>query len=172
VQGRVGWLTVGVASSIAWPADDVWVSYDEIEYVLHGVRQEGNHVIAPCISTPSEQSHIDEALSRLYRFTSVLGYYKRGYVDITSRTWGTNMTRHVNLGGTITTTLQGGQKTFSCNHMPVVEDDQVRKALAFLREGRRLERVHEPYSFLSFFKVIESQFESKARVAWVGSRHR
>jgi hypothetical protein len=51
--------------------------------------------------------------------------------------------------------------------MPVVEDDQVRKALAFLREGRRLERVHEPYSFLSFFKVIESQLESKARVAWV-----
>jgi hypothetical protein len=51
--------------------------------------------------------------------------------------------------------------------MPVIEDDQVRKALAFLREGRRLERVHESYSFLSFFKVIESQFEPKARVAWV-----
>jgi len=51
--------------------------------------------------------------------------------------------------------------------MPVIEDDQVRKALAFLREGRRLERVHEPYSFLSFFKVIESQFQSKDRIAWV-----
>ena len=51
--------------------------------------------------------------------------------------------------------------------MPVIDDEKVRKALAFLREGRRLERVHEPYSFLSFFKVIESQFGSRDRIAWV-----
>ena len=51
--------------------------------------------------------------------------------------------------------------------MPVIEDDQVRKALAFLREGRRLERVHEPYSLLSLFKVIESQFGSKDRIVGV-----
>ncbi|WP_426197667.1 methylamine utilization protein MauJ [Massilia sp. DWR3-1-1] len=51
--------------------------------------------------------------------------------------------------------------------MPVIEDDQVRKALAFLREGRKLKHVHEPYSFLSFFKVIESQFQANARIAWV-----
>jgi hypothetical protein len=167
VQGRFGWLTVGVASSIAWPEDDVWLNYDGVEYILQGVRQEGDRLIAPSISTPSGQDQIDEALSRLYRFTSVLGFYKRGYVDITGRVWGTRMTRYSNPKDSITTPLQGGSKKFSCNHMPVIEDDQVRKALAFLREGRRLERVHEPYSFLSFFKVIESQFESKARVAWV-----
>lgn len=167
VQGRHGWLTVGVASSIAWPEDDVWVDYDGVEYVLHGARQEGELRIAPCISTPSDQDHVDAALSRLYRFTSVLGFYKRGYVDITGRVWGTRMIRYSDPRDTFTTLLQGGKTGFSCNHMPVIEDDQVRKALAFLREGRRLERVHEPYSFLSFFKVIESQFESKARVAWV-----
>lgn len=167
VQGRHGWLTVGVASSIAWPEDDVWVDYDGVEYFLHGARQEGEHRIAPCISTPSDQDHVDEALSWLYRFTSVLGFYKRGYVDITGRTWGTHMIRYSNPRDTFTTLLQGGKRGFSCNHMPVIENDPVRKALAFLREGRRLERVHEPYSFLSFFKVIESQFESKDRVAWV-----
>ncbi len=32
VQGRFGWLTVGVASSIAWPEDDVWIEYDGVEY--------------------------------------------------------------------------------------------------------------------------------------------
>lgn len=149
------------------PADDIWVNYDGVEYLLHGARQEGNHVTAPCISTPSDQGQIDEALGRLYRFTSVLGFYKRGYVDITGRTWGTGMIRYSNPRDTFMTPLQGGQRCFSCNHMPVIENDQVRKALAFLREGRRLERVHEPYSFLSFFKVIESQFESKARIAWV-----
>lgn len=167
VQGRRGWLTVGVASSIDWPEDDVSVNYQGAEYFFHGARQEGDHRIAPCISTPSDQDHVDEALSRLYRFTSVLGFFKRGYVDITGRTWGTHMIRYSNPQDTFTTLLQGGKRRFNCNHMPVIEDDQVRKALAFLREGRRLERVHEPYSFLSFFKVIESQFDSKDRIAWV-----
>jgi hypothetical protein len=167
VKGRCGWLTVGVASSIAWPEDDVWVIYDGVEYLLHGARQEGNHLVAPCISTPSDHGHVDAALAQLYRFTSVLGYYKRGYVDITGQTWGTHMVRYSNPRDTFTTLLQGGKRSFSCNHMPVIEDDQVRKALAFLREGRRLERVHEPYAFLSFFKVIESQFETNARIAWV-----
>jgi hypothetical protein len=167
LEGRFGWLTVGVAASIAWPEDDVWVEYDGVEYLFHGARQEGEHRIAPCISTPSDQAHVDEALSRLYRFTSVLGYYKRGYVDITGQTWGTRMIRYCNHRDTFTTLLQAGNRRFSCNHMPVIEDDKVRKALAFLREGRRLERVHEPYSFLSFFKVIESQFQPKERIAWV-----
>ena len=36
-----------------------------------------------------------------------------------------------------------------------------------MREGRRLRHVHEPYSFLSFFKVVESQFTSKDRVTWI-----
>ncbi|WP_175681985.1 methylamine utilization protein MauJ [Burkholderia cenocepacia] len=75
--------------------------------------------------------------------------------------------RNVTLGESLGMVLQGGERGFSCNHMPVIEDDNVRKALAFLREGRRLERVHEPYSFLSFFKVIESQFRPRDRVAWV-----
>lgn len=167
VEGRRGWLTVGVASSIAWPQDDVWVNYDGIEYLLHGVRQEGERFIAPCISTPASQDGLNEAQSRLYRLTSVLGFYKRGYVDITGSTWGTAMIRYANARDTFTTPTQAGTRCFSCNHLPVIESDQVRKALAFLREGRRLERVHEPYSFLSFFKVIESQFESKERIAWV-----
>jgi len=166
VRGRFGWLTVGVASSIAWPEDDVWIEYDGVEYLLHGARQEGEHRIAPCISTPADKDHVDEALSRLYRFTSVLGFYKRGYVDITGRTWGSHMIRYSNAQSTFTL-LQGGKRSFSCNHMPVIEDDQVRMALAFLREGRRLKHVHEAYSFLSFFKVIESQFQSKDRIAWV-----
>ncbi len=169
VARRPGWVTAAVASGVPWPEDDVWVNYDGVEYVLHGVRQEGEQqlLIAPSISTPSDQNHIDEAMSRLYRFTSVLGYYKRGYVDITSQVWGTHMIRHGTPKDAFTTALQTGKRSFSCNHMPVVNDEQVRRALAFLREGRRLERVHAPYAFLSFFKVIESQFESRARVAWV-----
>lgn len=164
---RIGWLTSGVASSIAWPVDDVWIQYDGSEYLLHGVREEGGRHIAQSVSTPSTREDIDEALSRLYRFVSVLGFFKHGYVDITSRSWTGHVMRNVTMGEPFGSLLQGGKHGFSCNHMPVIGDDRVRKALAFLREGRRLERVHEPYSFLSFFKVIESQFRPRDRVAWV-----
>jgi hypothetical protein len=167
VADHIGWLTVGVASSIAWPQEDVWVKYDDVEYLLHGARLDGERRIAPCISTPATQEQFDEALARLYRFTSVLGFFKQGYIDITGRTWGSRIIRYADPRDTFVTPLQGGRRGFSCNHMPIIEDDQVRKALAFLREGRRLERVHEPYAFLSFFKVIESQFQPRDRVTWV-----
>lgn len=166
IQGRIGWLTVSVASSIAWPQEDVLLQYDSQEYLLRGAKQ-GEMNMSPCISTPCDHAHADDALLRLYRFVSVLGYFKRGYVDITGRTWASFAIRYGNPRETFTTLMQGGFRAFSCNHLPIIEDDQVRKALAFLREGRRLRHVHEPYSFLSFFKVIESQFESDDRIEWV-----
>lgn len=167
VHGRVGWLTVGVVSSIAWPQEDVWLQYDGQEYLLRGAKQEAERTTSPCISTPCDKDHFDEALSRLYRFVSVLGYFKRGYVDITGRTWASFPILYGNPRDTFTTLMQGGPNSFSCNHLPIIEDDQVRKALAFLREGRRLRHVHESYSFLSYFKVIESQFVKDDRVKWV-----
>lgn len=161
-----GWLTAGVVSSIAWPQEDVWVLYDGHEYVLRGAKG-GDNKRPPCISTPCARGDIDAATTRVYLFASVLGWFKGGHVDVTGSVWGTGPILYGSRD-TFTTTLDGG-KYFSCNYMPVIEDDQVRKALAFLREGRRLRHVHEPYSFLSFFKVVESQFSSKDRVAWIGA---
>ena len=47
-------------------------------------------------------------------------------------------------------------------------DERTRRALAFWREGLRLRQIHVGYAFLSFFKVIESQFDRSAlRVAWI-----
>jgi len=166
-SGRAGWLTAGVVTSIPWPEDDVWLLYDDEEYFLHGVSREGEQRNSPAISTPSSGAVTDTVLSRLYRFTSILGYFKRGYVDITTTFSSGYIMRFSNQHDSFSTLTQAGNRRFDCNHMPVIEDDQVRKALAFLREGRRLRRVHEPYSFLSFFKVIESQFGSKERVSWI-----
>lgn len=64
--------------------------------------------------------------------------------------------------------MQAGAKTFSCNYMPVISCDKTRKALAFWREGVKLQHVHEGYSFLSFYKVIESQFtKGKGKANWI-----
>ncbi|MGZ3853416.1 MAG: methylamine utilization protein MauJ [Flavisolibacter sp.] len=52
--------------------------------------------------------------------------------------------------------------------MPVITDENTRKALAFWREGLRLRHIHDGYSFLSFYKVIESQFaDGRRRGAWI-----
>ena len=164
LTSRQGWLTAGVASSVAWPQEDVWVLYDGHEYVLRGAKGEEDKR-PPCISTPCGRGEIDGASTRLYKFASVLGWFKGGHVDLTGSIWGTGPVLYGSRD-TFTTTLEGS-KYFDCNYMPIVEDEQVRIALAFMREGRRLQHVHEPYAFLSFFKVLESQFTSKDRVAWI-----
>jgi len=164
--GTIGWLSAGVASSIAWPQDDVLVMYDGIDYLLHGAFQSGQSA-SPCISTPCPREDFDVALARVLRFASILGWFKRGYVDVAEFAWGTRPFRYGNQRTTYTDLTQGGRHGFDCNYMPVIEDDQIRKALAFWREGSRLRHVHEPYAFLSFFKVIESQFSTKERVAWI-----
>lgn len=166
LKSKQGWLTVGVASSIPWPQEDVWVLYDGHEYVLRG-KKAGDEKRSPCISTPCARGDIDAAKKRAYLFGSVLGWFKGGYVDVSGGIWGSSPALYGSRE-TFTTTLDG-TKFFMCNYLPIIEDDQTRKALAFLREGRRLRHVHEPYSFLSFFKVVESQFNSKDRVAWIGA---
>lgn len=164
LSSRLGWLTAGVASSIPWPQEDVWVLYDNHEYVLRGTKG-GEEMRPPCISIPFAQGEVDAAMTRLYLFASVLGWFKGGHVDVTGYVRGSGPVLYGSRD-TFTTTLDGG-KYFNCNYMPIINDDRIRKALAFLREGRRLRYVHEPYSFLSFYKVVESQFSSKERVAWI-----
>ncbi|MCW2003781.1 hypothetical protein FHY30_002580 [Xanthomonas arboricola] len=51
--------------------------------------------------------------------------------------------------------------------MPIIEDENVRLALAFWREGERLSGVHDSYAFLSYFKVVESQYQNgSGRAEW------
>ena len=108
-------------------------------------------------------------MGKIFRFASILGWYKRGYVDIGGYITGT----HANLYSepqSHASTITGGPHGFDCNYLPLVRDDKTRRALAFWREGARLRRIHVGYAFLSFFKVIESQFDkSAARVAWIAA---
>jgi len=106
-------------------------------------------------------------MARLYHFTSMLGFFMRGFVDVTGYVSGGHPMLYSD-GNTRTTILLGRGQHFCCNHMPVIDDDGIRMALAFLREGRRLEHVYAPYSFLSYFKVLESQLPTaKDRVDWI-----
>jgi hypothetical protein len=164
---RRGWLTAGVASSIAWPSHDVCVTYAGDDYYLRGTDR-GGAPAPPCITIACERG-ADEAISKIYRFASILSWFEGGYVDVSGYISGSHPTLY---GGRTVYSSMGiaGRRSFNCNHMPIIEHENVRKALAFWREGKRLDEVHDSYAFLSFYKVIESQFsDGKAKAKWIAT---
>jgi len=168
-RSRRGWLTAGVASSISWPSFDVCVAYAGDEYFLRGSQRDGKPS-PPGITIACDGANgADEALAKIYRFTSILSWFEGGYVDVSGYIWSSHPVLYG--GRTVYSSIGvAGAKSFNCNHMPIVEDENVRKALAFWREGKRLDEVHDSYAFLSFYKVIESQFrDGKNRGRWIAA---
>ncbi|UPJ78566.1 hypothetical protein IVB16_27345 [Bradyrhizobium sp. 183] len=170
LRSRSGWLSAGVASSIPWPSLDVCVEYAGDEYFLRGTQREGQPS-APGIAIACDQSSsgADAAIAKIYRFTSILSWFEGGYVDVSGYMWGSHPALY---GGRSVYSSMGiaGAKSFNCNHMPIIEDENIRKALAFWREGKRLDEVHDSYAFLSFYKVIESQFkDGRSRGRWIAA---
>ncbi|WP_126259033.1 methylamine utilization protein MauJ [Bradyrhizobium sp. LVM 105] len=171
LRGRVGWLTAGVASSIPWPSLDVCVKYAGDEYFLRGSERSGKPS-PPGITIACDPGTggADAAIAKIYRFTSVLSWFEGGYVDVSGYIHGSHPILYGNPRTVYSSIGIAGIKAFNCNHMPIVDDDHVRKALAFWREGNRLNDVHDSYAFLSFYKVIESQFrDGRERGRWIAA---
>lgn len=162
-----GWLTAACVSSIPWPQEDVRVTYDGDDYFLRGVRERGGHKSGPAITMRCPTGQANEVIAKVYRFASILGWFKRGYVDVGGYVTGSHASLYSE-PHSFATVLAGGPHGFDCNYLPLIRDDQTRRALAFWREGSRLRHLHGGYSFLSFFKVLESQFKKTSdRVDWV-----
>ena len=167
LEGRLGWLTAGVASSISWPTLDVCVQYAGDEYFLRGSERNGQPS-PPGITISCNPNSSDQAIAKIYRFTSILSWFLGGYVDVSGYISSTRPCLYGNPRTVYSSMGICGAKSFSCNHMPIIEDDNIRKALAFWREGQKLREVHASYAFLSFYKVIESQFsETRRKVDWI-----
>lgn len=168
-RATLGWLTAACSASIAWPQDDVRINYDGDDYFLRGVRDRNGHRSNPAISMRCAHGHENEVMGKIFRFASILGWYKRGYVDVGGYVTGTHPILYSEPQSRASL-LAGGKYGFDCNYLPLVRDERTRRALAFWREGARLRHIHTGYAFLSFFKVIESQFDkSAARVAWIAA---
>jgi len=164
---RLGWLTAGVASSIPWPSFDVCVRYVGDEYFLRGTER-GGKPSPPGITIACDGRSPDDAITKVYRFTSILSWFLGGYVDVSGYIWGNGPALYGNPRTVYSSLGIFGANSFNCNHMPVIETENVRKALAFWREGQRLDEVHGSYAFLSFYKVIESQFsDATKKAAWI-----
>lgn len=168
-RNALGWLTAACSASIPWPEDDVRVNYDGDDYFFRGVRDRNGHRSNPAISMRCVRGHENEVMGKIFRFASILGWYKGGYVEVGGYVTGTHPIlysepqSHASL-------LTGGRYGFDCNYLPLIRDERTRRALAFWREGAHLRHIHKGYAFLSFFKVIESQFDKSAdRVAWIAA---
>lgn len=166
-RSHLGWLTAACFSSIPWPEDDVRVVYDGDDYFLRGVRECGGHRGGPALTMRCAEGQALEVMAKIYRFASILGWFKGGYVDI----GGYITSSHPVLYSepqSFSSLIAGGPHGFDCNYMPLIRNEATRRALAYWREGLRLRNIHTGYSFLSFFKVLESQFERAAdRITWI-----
>ncbi|AEJ02504.1 hypothetical protein Nit79A3_2750 [Nitrosomonas sp. Is79A3] len=166
------WLIAAVHYSISWPEKTVLLQYDKEDYFLTGLNEDNNKFSTACVIVRLSELHNDAALhialKKVYRFTSILGWFVRGYVDVVGYITGSRPI----LYSLARTQMSIMTMHFNCNFMPLIRDKNIWRALAFWREGLRLSELHESYSFLSFYKVIESQFnkdEGKARGAWINN---
>jgi len=160
LRQRGPWVTIGVQHSIHWPRRDVLVRYDGAEYVLRGIYPNDDRRYRACVSRRATDGDVPTTLRALYRFASVLGWYKRGFVEVTTSTSGSAPIRCEDGYRPFVVMVSQGDATFNCNYMPIIRDELVHRALAFWREGKWLEQLHPPYAFLSFYKVIDSQFRN------------
>lgn len=171
LRSRMGWLSAAVVSSIPWPKKDVWIKYAGDDFILRGTEN-GQQSTAPAITVPGTSQRVEDELAKVYRLTSVLGWFLNGYVDVVETIQGSHpMGFGVQMRQAYSEVGQLGDRGFDCNHMPIIESENMRIALAFWREGQRLTRVHDSYAFLSYFKVIESQYQQGTdRADWF-ARH-
>lgn len=163
----LGWLTAACSASIPWPEDDVRVHYDGDDYFLRGVRDRNGYRSGPAITMRCGNGQAHGVMGKVYRFASILGWFKRGYVDVGGYIVGTHASLYSE-PRSYASTIAGSPHNINCNYLPLIRDERTRRALAYWREGARLRNIHVGYAFLSFFKVIESQFDKSAsRVAWI-----
>ena len=168
IDSQNGWLSCAIHHSIPWPHKNTGVRYLDRLYVFMGVEEKQNPSKSPCLLVKLEQKEeTDTVLADVYKFLSILGWYKNGYLDVihSTRTHTALITEAVKQSYSVSSPLP-----FNCNYLPIVSKETTRIALAFWREGLKLEHISHSYSFLSFFKVIESQFsKSQKRVSWMNN---
>ena len=167
------WLICPVHHSISWPSKDVLIQYDGEDYFLRGIKSEKtNEILQASIVFPlSSITDVNVALKKVYNFSSVLSWFQRGYVDVVDYGVGPLFLYQTERQPFLPPILDE-KLFFNCNFMPLIGDATMRKALALWRDGSKLEEVHKGYAFLSFYKVIESQFKDKKKdklKAWIVS---
>lgn len=152
------WVVASIQADIAWT-----VNAENLEFRGHQfwiIPVSINHYPGLAIKRPAEMS-VETAQELLMRLASAISWAKNSGILIVSITkpcipqpaW-----REKTTGFSISSTLD-------LPDLPEPQDTNGQLALALMREGRGLN--HPAYSFLSFYRVIETSLPPKRRGTWI-----
>lgn len=148
MQQEGSWVIVNIEQTFGWPKDDLLIKIDGRTLALLSTGPEGRFLPAVASIAKSEKDTI-ELTKFIYEFLSRLNWVLGGSIRIESTMGGSTPIR---------TTFQGKvnytSNNFRIPFLPANLSDEVKIALALYREGKHLMHVHNGYSFLSFFKII------------------
>lgn len=158
VEARGNWVVATVEPRISWPTKKQVIGYEGMDFVLFPQTEQES----PGVAIRADAHGLDpqDARKRIMRFCSALAWAEGAGLEIV--TWGGgNLPRpiHVSRGRSVVDFLQA-------DHLPKVDTDEDRAALALYREGISL--ANPFYSFLSLYKTISVVFpKGKQRAKWI-----
>lgn len=145
-KGR--WLTATVDQSIAWPLKPIAVQFRSHWVLLRPETDKED----PSVSI-QVRNGLDSKSARqlILHFLSSLSWAERG--SIKTLRW--MEASYPSLMG-CWRGKQVASMHFDVTYLPDPPETNVRAALALYRDGLSLQHIHPPYSFLSYYRVIEA----------------
>jgi len=156
------WALGALQQSIGWTQELATVDFKGHTFVLLPETDQ----LLPAIAVREDPDH---GRRLLMEFVSALTWSTPGAVTIQNFTGGSHPFRVAkNTGGRQIVTAH----RFQIDYLPAPDDGNTKLALAFYHEGTTLIHVHVPYSFLSFYKIINlvGGQRGAAQIAWMNER--
>jgi hypothetical protein len=154
------WIVATVKQSIGWPSKPVTIQFAGETFLL--LPEDEKYV--PAIAL--RRDHSSESRRLILEFVSSMVWSERGSIHVDHWTGGSHLIR-VAKGpafGQVTT------PHFHITYLPRTSNPQAKLALALFHEGTTLAGVHVPYSFLSFYKIINlvtGGKKGKTQMNWI-----
>jgi hypothetical protein len=153
------WLCLNIDARTSWPTKPQSFTFEDHQVWVMPVTTDNYPGLA---TTKPRDMNRDECLALLHRALSVLAWLQDTGAVVVQMTGG-NLPRMMGMRQPLGYAVRDD---FDLSDLPVIENASGKLALALMREGRGLN--HPAYSFLSFFRALETAIpDGKARGAWV-----
>ena len=163
--GQAGdWIVASLDQTIGWGEFDQIVEYEGHKLILLGWQ--GENALLPGIAVNKLDSDlVDRDIKLLIaRFLSALNWVKAGSIRIECWTGGSFPVRACQSEDKIRY-IDG---YFRFDYLPQNLSKGARLALALLRDGDSLNHYHFPYSFLSYYKIINLvERKGNRQIKWI-----
>lgn len=153
------WLNRGVVGGASWPKEDTHIQFGGHEFILKPATRDTEQTM--CINLTKERMTEIEAMTLMNRFLSVLSWCNDQGMELLDCVGSSNV-----IPASVPRKIRiiGSSFVFPF-YRKLPNDPKVRLALALYREGLTVNSI--PFSFLSFFKVINIFWNDK----WVRNKN-